>query len=124
LLAKGYRVRAIVRDLSNQDKIAHLKKFPQKDGQLEYASAEISTGYGEVLKGAQILIHTATPFFYTAPDPQRDIVDPAVKGTRDAIEAAIASGVKRVVVTSSGGAFMSLPVTVEGTRFTEKVRRK
>lgn len=54
------------------------------------------------LIGADILIHTATPYVYTAPDPQKDIVEPAVKGTVDAINAAIANKVKRVVVTSSG----------------------
>jgi dihydroflavonol-4-reductase len=52
LLQKGYQVRAIVRDLSNEDKIAHLKKLPQKDGQLTFKSAKIEDGaYGEVLKG-------------------------------------------------------------------------
>jgi dihydroflavonol-4-reductase len=111
LLQKGYQVRAIVRDLSNEDKIAHLKKLPQKDGQLTFKSAKIEDGaYGEVLKGAHVLIHTATPYIYTAPDPQRDIVDPAIKGTVDAINAAIDNGLKRVVICSSGGAAMSIPI--------------
>jgi nucleoside-diphosphate-sugar epimerase len=64
----------------------------------------------EISLGAHVLIHTATPYIYTAPDPQRDIVDPAIKGTVDAINAAIDNGLKRVVICSSGGAAMSIPV--------------
>ncbi len=61
------------------------------------------------------MIHTATPFIYTAPDPQRDIVDPAIKGTVDAINASVANGVKRVVICSSGGAALSQPLSSNGT---------
>ncbi len=71
--------------------------------------------------GAHILIHTATPYIYTAPDPQRDIVDPAIKGTVDAINASIENGLKRVIICSSGGAAAGLPVS-DGTVVTEKVQ--
>lgn len=66
------------------------------------------------------MVHTATPFIYSAPDPQRDIVEPAIKGTVDAIKAAIDNGVKRVVICSSGGAAYSIPVP-SGTVVTDKV---
>jgi len=120
LLEKGYTVIGIVRDLSNESKIAHYKKFPQKEGQLTFRQANIEDGtYGEVLKGISVLIHTASPYKYTADDPQKEIVDPAVKGTVDAINAAIQNGLKRIIITSSGGAVMSIPVTQEKT-FTDK----
>jgi nucleoside-diphosphate-sugar epimerase len=120
LLEKGYHIIGIVRDLSSENKIAHLKKFPQKEGQLIFRQANIEDGtYGDVLKGANVLIHTATPYKYTADDPQKEIVDPAVKGTEDAIKAALAVGIKRVVITSSGGALFSLPITQEHT-YTDK----
>jgi len=108
LLEKGYTVIAVVRDLSNDSKIAHLKNFPQKPSQLSIRQAVIEEGtYGAALKGANILIHTATPYKYTADDPQKEIVYPAIKGTEDAIKAALENGIKRVVVTSSGGAIFS-----------------
>jgi len=120
LLEKDYTVIAIVRDLSNDSKIAHLKKFPQKPNQLSFRQAAIEEGtYGDALKGAHILIHTATPYRYTADDPQKEIVDPAIKGTEEAIKAALENGIKRVVVTSSGGAILSFPVTQEHT-YTDK----
>jgi nucleoside-diphosphate-sugar epimerase len=59
--------------------------------------------------GAHALTHTATPYIYAADDPQKEIVDPAVNGTVDAIQGALAAGVRRVVVTSSGGAVFSFP---------------
>jgi nucleoside-diphosphate-sugar epimerase len=120
LLEKGYTVIAVVRDLSNDSKIAHLKNFPQKPSQLSIRQAVIEEGtYGAALKGANILIHTATPYKYTADDPQKEIVYPAIKGTEDAIKAALENGIKRVVVTSSGGAILSYPVTQEYT-YTDK----
>jgi len=120
LLEKGYNVVAIVRDLSNEAKVAHLKKFPQKPGQLTFRQANIEDGtYGDVLKGSHILIHTATPYKYTADDPQKEIIDPAIKGTEDAIKAALDNGIRRVVITSSGGAIFSFPITQVHT-YTDK----
>ena len=52
--------------------------------------------------GADYVLHTASPFQNTVSDPQKDLVDPALKGTLNVLHAAAKSGtVKRVVVTSS-----------------------
>ena len=43
-----------------------------------------------------------SPFFIEADDPQKDLVDPAVEGTKNVMRsAAKASGIKRIVLTSS-----------------------
>jgi len=48
------------------------------------------------------VLHTASPFQFAVSDPQKDLVDPALKGTLNVLHAAAKSGtVKRVVVTSS-----------------------
>jgi len=54
------------------------------------------------------VIHTASPFHYGPADPKRDMIDPAVNGTREILRAikALASSVKRVVVTSSFAAVL------------------
>jgi len=120
LLQRGYRVRAVVRDLAKQHKYQHLKNYPHKDGQLEFVAADIEDGkYPEVFKGAHAVLHLATPYIYTAPDPQRDIVDPAVKGTEVAFHAAVSAGVRRLIVTSSGGAVFHFPVE-PGYVYTQK----
>jgi len=69
--------------------------------------------------GCHAVIHTATPYFYTANDPQKEIVDPAVNGTLHAMKAAKEAKVKRIVVTSSGGAVFHFPVE-PGYVFSEK----
>lgn len=80
LLAKGFRVRAVVRDPSNAAKVAHLKGFPHSE-HLELAKGELKEeDYQKAFAGAHAVIHTATPYIYSAPDPDRDIVQPAIAG--------------------------------------------
>ena len=68
------------------------------EGELQYST------YEKHLVGCQAVIHLATPYIYTAADPQKEIVDPAVEGVRGILQAsANTPSVKRVVVTSSGG---------------------
>ena len=113
LLQKGYKVRGVVRDLSKRSKYEHLLRLPGASdaGRLEFVQADLQDNkYGEILKGCYGLIHTASPYIYEAADAERDIVAPAIAGTTSAINAAIAAGVKRVVVTSSGGAVLHFPV--------------
>jgi nucleoside-diphosphate-sugar epimerase len=49
------------------------------------------------------VFHTASPFFLASADPQRELVDVAVKGTANVLGSVVRSGgcVQRVVVTSS-----------------------
>ena len=82
LLAKGYRVRAIVRDPSNASKVAHLKTFPHSEN-LELAKGELKEeDYRVAFAGVQAVVHTATPYLYSAPDPDKEIVQPAIEGAR------------------------------------------
>jgi len=122
LLRDGFRVLAVVRDLKKKERYEHLLKFNQSEGQLTFAEADLEVGpdvYAKVLTGCYGLIHTATPYTYTAVDPVKEIVQPAIAGTENAINGAIAAGVRRVVVTSSGGAVFHYPVP-DGYVFTNK----
>ena len=53
-------------------------------------------------------MHTASPYTLDAKDPQKDLVDPAVKGTNNVLESK-AGTVKRVVLTSSMAAITDEP---------------
>lgn len=121
LLKRGYKVRACVRDVSKTEKYAHLTEIAKSlNGDLDVVQAELqSDQYTQAFQGAKAVIHTATPYVYTAPNPQRDIVDPAIEGTLAALRAAKAAGVARVVVTSSGGAVFHFPVD-HGYKFTDQ----
>jgi nucleoside-diphosphate-sugar epimerase len=69
--------------------------------------------FDEAFKGAEFVIHVASPFKIYDVDPQKDLLDPAIKGTKNVLESAKRSGsVKRVVLTSS-------IITVEEEIYTE-----
>jgi dihydroflavonol-4-reductase len=57
-------------------------------------------------------MHTASPYSMRVEDPQRDLVDPAVRGTAFVLASVRAAGtVKRVVLTSSVAAVTDEPET-------------
>lgn len=105
LLEEGFTVHAAVRDPSNQAKTAHLTALAdQLPGQIKLFAADllVEGSYGEAMKDCAVVFHTASPFTFKFSDPQRDLVDPAVKGTRNVLETANHTpSVERVVVTSS-----------------------
>ncbi len=107
LLEAGARVRATVRDPSDTDKIAHLLKMAERaPGSITFFRANLLEpgSHDEAMQGCAIVFHTASPFLDMAKvqDAQRDLVDPALKGTIDVLESVNrAASVKRVVLTSS-----------------------
>ncbi|KAK9908632.1 hypothetical protein WJX75_000697 [Coccomyxa subellipsoidea] len=110
LLVKGYNVKGTVRSLRRQEKIQHLINLGDAlPGKLTLHEADLLSdgSFDSVVKGADLVFHTASPFFISGTDdPQRDLVNPAVKGTKNVLSAAIKSKdtVRRVVLTSSTAA--------------------
>ena len=101
LLAAGVSVHAAVRDPSNEAKVAHLKAM---GGNLKLFKADLLEpgSYDEAMAGCLMVFHTASPFTYNIKDPQRDMVDPALKGTENVLASVQhTASVKRVVLTSS-----------------------
>ncbi|KAK9842550.1 hypothetical protein WJX81_005642 [Elliptochloris bilobata] len=106
LLAKGYTVRGTVRSLGSVYKVAHLIALGQAlPGTLELHEADLlqEGSFDSVVQGARYVFHTASPFVIQVEDTQRDLIDPAVKGTSNVLAAAAKAkaSVKRVVLTSS-----------------------
>lgn len=112
LLEEGYRVRGSVRDASKTASYAHLSELPGANERLEIVSAELTTphAFDAHVKGCAYVLHTASPYVLEVKDPQKDLVDPAVMGTRTMMEACFAvEGLKRVVITSSCAAVTDEP---------------
>lgn len=126
LLEKGYRVRVPVRSLKREEKYQHLKNLPNSDSLLELFEADllVDGSYDSAAEGADAIIHMASPFTLRFKDPQRDLIDPAVKGTRNVLAAANKSTtVKKVVLTSSVAAVHgdNIDMMEQGlTEFTEE----
>jgi len=105
LLEGGHRVRATVRDPSATEKLAHLKAM----GDVEIFGANLleEGSFHEAIDGCDVVMHAASAVFLTAKDPQKEIVDVAVKGTENVLQAVQAAGtVRRVVLTSSVSAVL------------------
>jgi dihydroflavonol-4-reductase len=107
LLESGYRVRGTVRDPAKAIAAGHLTGLPRAAERLELVRADLLAphSFDEPLDGCEYVIHTASPYIVDVDDPQRDLVDPAVKGTTSILESCRQTGgIKRVVLTSSGAA--------------------
>ena len=105
LLDAGATVHAAVRNPQAKDKLAHLTAIAdQSSGSIEFFKADLldEGSYDAAMAGCGTVFHTASPFTVDVKDPQKELVDPAVKGTRNVLEAANRTkSVDRVVVTSS-----------------------
>ena len=57
--------------------------------------------WGDIVKGCDYIIHTASPFPSKNPKNENDLIEPAVNGTKFVLNAAIKYKIKHVVITSS-----------------------
>jgi dihydroflavonol-4-reductase len=104
LLQKGYRVRTTVRSLARESAVrAAIGKEVDAEDRLSFHAAELTAdaGWNAAAAGCDYMLHIASPVVIAEPTNPDDVVIPARDGTRRAVSAALAAGVKRVVLTSS-----------------------
>ncbi|NCG20507.1 MAG: NAD-dependent epimerase/dehydratase family protein [Rhodobacterales bacterium] len=125
LLREGYRVRGTVRDPSNIEKTGHLIQMAQEaqaTDRLDLVPGDLLVpgSFDQAVAGCDAVIHCAAVVLFAVDDPQRNLVDPSVKGTLNVLQSARRAGtVKRVVHTSSMVAVYSFDKP-KGHRFTEE----
>jgi len=121
LLEEGYTVNATIRDRNNLQKIQHLidlqLKFPQKLFLFDADLLKIGS-FKESMKDCVAVIHTASPFVISGiKDAQKELVDPALEGTRNVLNSVNETeSVKRVVLTSSIVSIYGDAIDLEDTR--------
>ncbi len=106
LLREGYDVRITVRDQSQVEKYQYLRDIEKKyTGVLSVYEADLlkENSFDEAVNGADIVMHTASPFFLNdKDDPLHNLIEPAVLGTKNLLSSVNKfDSVKRVVLTSS-----------------------
>lgn len=128
LLAEGFTVHGTVRNPDDTNKVAHLQRIAESEpGTLRLFKADLLTpgAYADAMKGCEIVFHMASPFTSNVKDAKKDLIDPAVLGTRNVLEEANrTTTVKRIVLTSSCAAIygdnIDLKKTPDGV-FTEEI---
>ncbi len=105
LLEEGLTVHAAVRDPKNKEKLKYLNDIAKKtSGTIKYFKADLLSkdSYLVAMKGCELVYHTASPFTLNIKDAQKDLIDPALKGTKNVLDSVNKTEtVKRVVLTSS-----------------------
>ncbi len=85
LLEKGLTVHAAIRNPDNAQKVAHLEALAAKStGSIKYFKSDLlqKGSYAEAMKGCELVFHTASPFTNDFKDAQKELIEPAVKGTQ------------------------------------------
>jgi nucleoside-diphosphate-sugar epimerase len=126
LLEGGYTVHGTVRDKSNEQKVSHLRKLDETSaGTLKLFEADLLNqgAFSAAMQGCELVIHTASPFQTQVKDAQKQLIEPALEGTRNVLQSVNEiESVKKVVLTSSVVAIMGDAKEVEDTEhgiFTE-----
>ncbi|CCE73006.1 Piso0_000015 [Millerozyma farinosa CBS 7064] len=112
LIEEGYKVVGSVR---STEKGENINKLLKSDNFVYEIVPDIGQpgAFDEALQKhpeVTTFLHTASPFHFKITDPIKDLVEPAVEGTKNALKAIHKYGanVKRVVITSSYAAIMNL----------------
>ena len=111
LIDEGHTVHATVRDINDTSKTVHLKSLEKgSSGKLKIFEADllIDDSYKASMQGCSVVFHTASPFRLDIKDPQKELIDPALRGTENVLTTANKiSSVNRIVLTSSVAAMYS-----------------
>ncbi|MHC5908883.1 NAD-dependent epimerase/dehydratase family protein [Streptomyces sp. S6] len=129
LLERGYTVHATVRRLDTAAKVAPLTALGyQHPGRLRLFEADLldEGSFDEAARGCRVVFHVASPFLMPEKikDGYRDVVEPALTGTRNVLGAVERTkSVERLVFTSTVGAIFGTYADVftdMGGELTEK----
>ncbi|KAK4440728.1 Cinnamoyl-CoA reductase 1 [Sesamum alatum] len=112
LLRRGYTVHATVKNLEDEKETKHLEAMEGAESRLRLFQMDL-LDYDSIVAAVAAAVgvfHVASPCVVDeVDDPQRELLDPAVKGTINVLTAAKEVGVRRVVVTSSISAMALSP---------------
>lgn len=103
LLSKNYLVHGTVRDPADE-KYAHSKTIGKASENLKLFKADLLdyNSLCSAIKGCEGVFHVASPVpSTTVPNPEVELIEPAVKGTLNVLRACDEAKVKRVVIVSS-----------------------
>jgi nucleoside-diphosphate-sugar epimerase len=104
LLELGFRVRGTLRRMDQEIILRKdLGLSPEVDARLSFTDVDLlrDEGWEQAMRGADYLLHTASPLPKKIPKNEDELIVPAREGALRALRAAVAANVTRVVMTSS-----------------------
>ncbi|BBH04604.1 NAD(P)-binding Rossmann-fold superfamily protein [Prunus dulcis] len=112
LLDRNYTVHATVKDLKDEGETKHLEALEGAATRLRLFQIDL-LDYNSIfaaINGCSGVFHLASPCIVDqVQDPEKELLDPAIKGTLNVLTAAKQAGVIRVVLTSSISAITPSP---------------
>ncbi|KAL8140073.1 hypothetical protein V2J09_006094 [Rumex salicifolius] len=112
LLERGYNIHATVKDLMDEDETAHLLALEGADTRLKLFQMDLLDydSIAAAISGTVGVFHVASPnIIDQVEDPEKELLEPAIRGTEYVLRAAKLLGVRRVVITSSTAAIRPSP---------------
>ncbi|MEQ9434234.1 MAG: L-dopachrome tautomerase-related protein [Hyphomonas sp.] len=111
LLSAGHDIVGTVREPGQTEKVRHLLEMDGAAEHLTLVAADLTDPNAFAAHtDVDVIFHMASPYIMNVKDPQRDLIEPALRGTLSMLEAAAKSNrVKRVILTSSMAAITDEP---------------
>jgi len=112
LLDRGYAVRATVKNIQDERETKHLEALDAAASRLRLLQMDLldPASVRAAVEGARGVFHLASPVTLQLPqNPEKELLEPAVKGTLNILRAAKDSGISRVVLMSSKAAMVPNP---------------
>ncbi|XP_074358579.1 cinnamoyl-CoA reductase 1-like isoform X2 [Apium graveolens] len=114
LLSKGYTVHGTARNPCDEKKNGHLQNLEYASENLQLFKTDLleHEGLCAAIDGCKGVFHVASPVpdnISPVANPEVELLEPAVQGTRNVLNACLKYGVRKVVVVSSAGAIMVNP---------------
>ena len=103
LLKQGYKVKGSLRDISKEKKIRDYFVFENGGKDLEFCKLDLlnDEGWDQAANDCEYIMHIASPFVIEEPKNENDLIEPALKGTLRALNAANINNIKKIILTSS-----------------------